>query len=425
MTTLLLTFEFLLFGQMALEFMTGCWLDKAYPNRRGLFRNMVLGIAAQCLFTALLVVTMELYRWLGEHAITQIPTAWYTVLLLFVAVDLVAYLYHRLSHTLNVLWAGHITYHSTTGQNLLLGLRSKILSKVLQLFLFNWVFVALGFSPETVISVAFVHIGVGTLLQLVEIKALRGMGKVLVTPAHVRVHHAVNPQYIDRNFSECFIVWDRLFGTFAPEVDEVYYGVNPRPEDQCLPFFNFQYFEGLWIATLEAPRYIDMVTVWFLPLQWRQDGLPMYYERREEDFLTVEEEWNLHSRKLKHARIYTAGQVVWWFFLLRFEAHLVKTTGLELLAFGALLFGLGINVAGLLEARKWALLGEVGRNVLMGGLLIEVLQRAEIADWIGGITALVCLLTGISVVYLLWGIDGGRVVPPMGLKPRWRWSQRV
>jgi sterol desaturase/sphingolipid hydroxylase (fatty acid hydroxylase superfamily) len=44
------------------------------------------------------------------------------------------------------------------------------------------------------------------------------------------VHHGHNAPYIDKNFGVMFIVWDRLFGTFAKEEEPVVYGVGSSRE---------------------------------------------------------------------------------------------------------------------------------------------------------------------------------------------------
>ena len=37
-----------------------------------------------------------------------------------------------------------------------------------------------------------------------------------------RVHHGSNPEYIDKNFGNLLMIWDRMFGTYAKEEAAVY-----------------------------------------------------------------------------------------------------------------------------------------------------------------------------------------------------------
>ena len=75
------------------------------------------------------------------------------------------------------------------------------------------------------------------------------------TPSHHRVHHGVNPQYIDKNFSEFLIIWDKIFGTFEPEEEEICYGITHPPHTWDPIFVNFQYWKQLWDDAVAAPRF--------------------------------------------------------------------------------------------------------------------------------------------------------------------------
>ena len=102
---------------------------------------------------------------------------------------------------------------------------------------------------------------------------------IIVTPSHHRVHHAINPEYLDKNLSQIFIVWDFLFGTFQEEMDDVppVYGVS-RPARTWNPYkINFQH---LWILIKDAwraPKFMDKLTIWFRPTGWRPDGFDDKY----------------------------------------------------------------------------------------------------------------------------------------------------
>ena len=103
--------------------------------------------------------------------------------------------------------------------------------------------------------------------------------KILVTPSHHRVHHAINPEYMDKNHSQIFIIWDKLFGTFQAELDNVpaVFGIT-RPADTWNPFkINFQH---LWILIKDAWRaenFSDKLRIWFMPTGWRPAGFDEKY----------------------------------------------------------------------------------------------------------------------------------------------------
>ncbi|UGT61364.1 sterol desaturase family protein [Nocardia asteroides] len=150
---------------------------------------------------------------------------WWFWALLFLADDLAFYCYHRTHHTVRVLWASHVVHHSSRFFNLSTALRQPWTPFTAMPF---WLPLALlGFPPWAILlqqSVSllyqfFLHTErVGRLWAPVEF--------VFNTPSHHRVHHGANPEYLDRNYGGILIVWDRLFGTFEPELARVRYGLT-------------------------------------------------------------------------------------------------------------------------------------------------------------------------------------------------------
>ncbi len=144
----------------------------------------------------------------------------------FLLVDLAYYWSHRLSHRINLLWAGHVVHHSSEEYNLAVALRQSSLHG-----LFTWVF----YLPLALVGIPWEMYVACYALNLVYQFWIhtRAVGKlsrpaewILNTPSHHRVHHGVNPKYLDRNHAGVFILWDRMFGTFQPEEDEPVYGIT-------------------------------------------------------------------------------------------------------------------------------------------------------------------------------------------------------
>jgi hypothetical protein len=85
------------------------------------------------------------------------------------------------------------------------------------------------------------------------------------------VHHAINPEYLDKNYGQIFIFWDRIFGTYQEEVESIpaVYGVT-RPVQTWNPIkINFMH---LWLLIKDAWRaknWMDKLRIWFMPLGWR------------------------------------------------------------------------------------------------------------------------------------------------------------
>lgn len=148
-----------------------------------------------------------------------------TVLVGYLAVELFYYWYHRASHEIPVLWTMHFIHHSSPEYNLLVAPRLSALSHLVTPFFFIPL-VLVGYSPEFIVAA----LAIGLFLQFfLHTQAIGELGRLegwINTPSAHRVHHGTNPEYIDKNYGGALIVFDRLFGTYQPEGDEVRFGVT-------------------------------------------------------------------------------------------------------------------------------------------------------------------------------------------------------
>ncbi len=162
-----------------------------------------------------------------ELRIFDIPVTWWAWALLVVAEDLCFYAFHRASHVVPILWAAHMPHHSSERFNLTTALRGSWttpLTGVVFWLPLSW----LGFHPAMVLTAHAISLGYQFLIHTQSVDRLGVLEWVFNTPSHHRVHHARNARYLDRNFGGIFIVWDRLFGTFAAEDETPVYGtVHP------------------------------------------------------------------------------------------------------------------------------------------------------------------------------------------------------
>lgn len=144
---------------------------------------------------------------------------WWVWPLALLADDLVFYFWHRSSHEIRILWAGHVTHHSSLHFNLSTGIRAGVGERLTKPFF--WLPLALlGFSVDVLVIVSGVSLLYQMLLHTQLVGRLPGWIEMLFnTPSHHRVHHASNPCYLDRNHGGVLIIWDRLFGTFSEEAN--------------------------------------------------------------------------------------------------------------------------------------------------------------------------------------------------------------
>ena len=156
--------------------------------------------------------------------LSELMPMWAIWVLTFVIIDLVFYIYHRISHRVNFLWAIHMSHHSSEEMNFAVSFRQAWFGPISKIPFFM-VMPLIGFDP-TMIAVAGV---ISTLWGIVGhtqiIGKLGPLEWIFNTPSHHRVHHGSNAEYIDKNYGNLLIIWDRLFGTFEPEKDQVKYGL--------------------------------------------------------------------------------------------------------------------------------------------------------------------------------------------------------
>lgn len=169
------------------------------------------------------------YLWLYEFRIFTVPNSLLGLLITAVAIDFVFYWFHRASHRIRIFWTVHVSHHSSELMNFGTALRQPWLAPLVKP-VFYWPLPLLGFDPLAIMTVgAFLTI-YGFWTHTEQIGRLGVFEWVFVSPAHHRVHHGSNPIYIDKNYANFLIIWDRLFGTFQDEMEPVRYGLTKNIE---------------------------------------------------------------------------------------------------------------------------------------------------------------------------------------------------
>jgi len=227
-----------------------------------------------------LAIAIGIYPFMLKNlAITKIENTILVYILTFIIIDFNGYWVHRWSHKINLFWNLHVIHHSSEEFNLACALRQSI-SSFFNLFTVLLLPAALlGIPPEVIAIVGPIQLFAQFWYHTQHINKMGILEKIIVTPSHHRVHHAVNPEYIDKNLSQIFIVWDKLFGTFQAELKEVppVYGIT-RPAKTWNPIkINFQH---LWLMIKDAWRTHnrkDKLTLWFKPTGYRPADVASEY----------------------------------------------------------------------------------------------------------------------------------------------------
>lgn len=201
-------------------------------------------------------------------SIIQLPTNLWTILGCILLADVAYYWEHRFIHRVGFGWATHAVHHSSPYFNISVAYRFGPLDGFMPLF-FYLPLVVLGFNPLVIFLAEMIVQVYQTLLHTEAVKKLpKPIEYLFNTPSHHRVHHGSNTQYIDKNYAGIFIVWDRLFGTFEPEMETVVYGVT-KPIETVNPFkiFSFGYI-NLFKQMLNAKSFRSAAGYFLRPPGW-------------------------------------------------------------------------------------------------------------------------------------------------------------
>ena len=179
--------------------------------------NTALALIHQGADALSLLALMPLFYWLFELRLFEIELTPLTIVGAFLLQDFLYYWFHRASHHLHWLWAAHVVHHSSRIMNFSTAFRQSVMYPVVGMWMFWTPMMLLGFEPKVVLMVVACNLAFQFFVHTEIIKKLGWIEYVFNTPSHHRVHHAINPGYIDRNFAGVLIIWDKIFGTFVEE----------------------------------------------------------------------------------------------------------------------------------------------------------------------------------------------------------------
>lgn len=179
---------------------------------------------ASDLITGLFIA--KLYLVIFDWTLLSIEITVLSFILLLILQDFAYYWFHRCSHRVRWMWAAHVVHHSSENMNFSTAFRQSLMYPLAGMWLFWVPLIVIGYPPNWVVFAVLLNLGLQFFVHTQWIRNLGWLERVFNTPSHHRVHHGQNPQYIDKNYAGILIVWDRLFGTFEPEVEVVRYGVT-------------------------------------------------------------------------------------------------------------------------------------------------------------------------------------------------------
>ena len=253
--------------------------DRSRYEARDTLTSLMLGTVSQVAGALVGAAVIGMSVWVYQFHLFDIgiefSTWWWAWILCFFLDDLAYYAFHRSAHRVRWFWASHVIHHSSQHYNLSTALRQTWTGFFSLAFLFRLPLFLIGFPPALV----FFCVGLNLIYQFwIHTEVIGRMPRwfeaVMNTPSHHRVHHAVNPRYLDRNYAGVFIIWDRMFGTFEPELDEdrPRYGIVRQLGSFNILWAAFHEWIGIARDMWQAPGWRNKLSYLLCEPGWSHDG---------------------------------------------------------------------------------------------------------------------------------------------------------
>jgi len=302
------------------------------------------------------------FRYINNHfGILDIAASWYSWIILMLLTDFVWYWYHRFGHEINILWAFHIVHHQSEDFNYTTSTRITVFQALVR-NIFWCVLPFIGFPPEMVLVTLVVHGGYSFFTHTELVGKLGWIEKVFITPSHHRVHHASDTEYLDKNYGDMFVFWDKMFGTFKEEDFKPTYGITKPLKTHSFLWQHFHYLIEMGYRINHSKGIINKLKIVFgkpdimhgdereiVEASWLVEGQPIpVFERRS-------------GRYKRYINIQFAAMLI---SLILITIHHATLSVSSNFFFSLLLLLTLINCCALLEQKKWIFFVEYVRAIL-------------------------------------------------------------
>lgn len=236
------------------------------------FTNLALGILGGAMDLLMMGVCFSVINYMAEYyAVINITNPVLRWIGVFVAQDFCFYWLHRVEHYCRFFWAVHANHHSSNYFNFSVALRSSVLQPLYRYFFFLPCGF-LGFTGQEVMLMYAINQAYAFFVHTRVIGKLGWYEWFFVTPSHHRVHHASNPQYLDKNMGQVLIIWDKIFGTFAEEKEPVNFGLTTPLKTFFIPRVVLGEWGKIWQDLQKPVSFKDKLMYIFGPPGWSHDG---------------------------------------------------------------------------------------------------------------------------------------------------------
>lgn len=359
---------------IAIELVADKVRGTGYYRFNDAINSLNLGVMSRLTEILKVLVPFTVYFWVYEQAsLWQLAQngIWVWVFA-FVIYDLGYYWVHRLSHEMAIMWGSHVVHHSSEEYNLTTALRQTGTPAV-----FAWLIylplAVLGIPPEMMLAVAALNLIYQFWVHTRHIDKLPSWYEaVMVTPSHHRVHHALNKEYIDKNYGGVFILWDKWFGSFAAEQKDIkiVYGVSDQLNSWDPIWANVKVYKNLLIDAWHTRTLKDKFKTFFMPPGWRAEDVVQTLPR---NYATSDGLQKFDVRLSGKMKVYVLIQFALMVALVFALLLKVPTLSLEL-AVGLGLFAIfhSWGISALQENKPWIKWLEPLRLLSIAGVLVTL-----------------------------------------------------
>jgi len=302
---------------------------------------------------------------LSKLSLFDVENTLWVYIIAFICIDFSSYWNHRLNHKINIFWNQHVIHHSSEEFNLACALRQSISNFLGYGALFLIPAAIFGIPHEVIGLLLPLHLFGQFWYHTRHIGKLGILEYIIVTPSQHRVHHAINPIYIDKNLGAIFCVWDRWFGTFQEELDDEppVYGVL-KPVSTWNPILiNFTHVWGLILDFFRTKSFKEKFLLWFMPTGYRPKDVAEKYPINKIDDVHNFNKYSPPTNKLVTSWVlfqWLSTNVLVFFFLSNFS----KFNTNQSLIFGGIIFLSIFSYSAVMDGFKWAYKLEFVRNIL-------------------------------------------------------------
>jgi sterol desaturase/sphingolipid hydroxylase (fatty acid hydroxylase superfamily) len=253
------------------EILVSAYFKNQKYSLRGTIENFYLMLLNMGIDIFMRAFTLFFLGYFFTMKVVQIEHVFLYWFILLILEDFMFYWLHYLDHYVRLFWAVHVTHHSSEEFNLTVGFRSSVFQPLYR-FMFFIPIAWLGFEPMDIMLMYSITQIYGILIHTQYVRKLGFLEYFFATPSNHRVHHGSNVVYLDKNMGMVFIIWDRLFGTYQAEEEEVVYGLTTNIPDHLPSTVVFHEWKAMWDDVKKAPNLSAKLGYVFGPPGWSHDG---------------------------------------------------------------------------------------------------------------------------------------------------------